>query len=284
MKDVEKELNNLKSFKGIIEAYEEIASIRMRRIKGSVLHNRVYLEGLRRAFYHIKDSYETEIEKLRKDKKSVRNIRQTNGRTVSVLLSANTGLYGDILLKTFHYFLNNVQNIDTDLVVIGRIGYRFFESSSLANKPVKFYDISDSGLDKEDMDELLKHLVQYDKVIVYHGEFKDILVQNPTAVSISGELLNEDAVEGKEKTRYIFEPSLEQIMSFFEERIMAALFEHSIYESNLSKYASRMMSLNQATNRIEKEISNMSLETKRVKHRVQNSKQLNVLSSLVGRY
>ncbi len=284
MKDVEKELNSLISFKSIIEAYEEIASIRMRRIKASVLHNRVYLEGLRRAFFHIKYSYESEIEKLRKKKKSVRNIRTTNGKTVSVLLTANTGLYGDILLKTFNFFKKHIVEEETDIVIIGRIGMRFYEAAGFG-KNVKFYDISDSGLDKEDMNQLLEELVQYERVIVYHGEFKDILVQNPIAVSISGDLISEstDMVEDK-SARYIFEPSLEEIMSYFEEKIIAALFEHTIFESNLSKYASRMISLNQATVKIEKEISNMSLETKRVKHRVQNSKQLNILSSLVGRF
>jgi F-type H+-transporting ATPase subunit gamma len=286
MKINKKELDTLEYLRDIVEAYEEIASIRMRRVKSSVLQTREFLDGLRKVFYQVKYVYTKEVARLEKDSKN-KYIRNTNGKTVSVLLSANTGLYGDITLKTFESFVKHAKNTDTDIAVVGKVGKRQFSalegSKFLEGVQVKYFNLSDSGLDRENTKTLLAHLVSYETIIVFHGKFKDILTQEPAAVSISGDVLQADIESFANNVRYIFEPSLEDVMKYFETEILSSIFDQSIHESNLSKYASRMISLDHATERINSAIYKSRLLHQKGQHRMRNNRQLNTYAGIMNR-
>ncbi len=87
-------------FLTMIEAYEEISAIRMRKVKKSILERREFMEGLNEAFAYIAYAYKIYRESLKEKAKN--NILNTNGKTVSILLSSNTGLYGDVIRNTFN--------------------------------------------------------------------------------------------------------------------------------------------------------------------------------------
>ena len=102
-------VNNLKM---LTQAYEEISVIKMQRVRDSVLKNRDFITGISYVYYDVKTSYRRQIEELMKQKKSA-NISsfstiKKNGKSVSVLLSANNKLYGDIILKVFYLFPGRV--------------------------------------------------------------------------------------------------------------------------------------------------------------------------------
>lgn len=276
-----KELETLMYLQDIIESYEEIASIRMQKVKRSVLANRSFLDGLRRLAQIVRHSYKREIARIQKRKKT-NIIRKTNGKTVAVLLSANTGLYGEIVQKTYNKFYKYVSDNDTDIVIVGKIGYRMFESSGL-NRSAEYYELSDSFTDKENIERLLKYIVDYETIIIFHGKFKDMLVQEPEIITITGEEVQRETNEDVAEVEYIFEPSLENVMAYFEQEILGSMFKHAIHESSLSKYASRMISLDRATERIHETIGDYKLQYQKQKHRMQNKKQQNILAGIYGR-
>lgn len=105
------ELLDLDSFLGMVEAYEEISAVRMRKVKKSVLSRREFLQGLNEAFSYIVYSYS--VYKRSVKKKTPGGIFETNGRSVLVLLSSNTGLYGDLILRVFSKFLEEVKTADS---------------------------------------------------------------------------------------------------------------------------------------------------------------------------
>ena len=94
-KFLKSEFENLTDFFSMIEAYEEISALRMRKVKKSILERREFMQGLNEAFAYIAYAYKVYREML-KGKAKI-NILNTNGKTVSVLLSSNTGLYGDVV-------------------------------------------------------------------------------------------------------------------------------------------------------------------------------------------
>ena len=82
------------------------------------------------------------------------------------------------------------------------------------------------------------------------------------------------------KVKYFFEPSLEKIMAFFEAEIFSSIFEQTIFESQLAKFASRMTSLEIRVEKIKELLKQIDIEKQKVKHRIMNKKQLDVLSSI----
>lgn len=282
MRNSKKELETLEYLDNIVEAYEEVAALRMRKVKNAVLQNREFLAGLRHIFYQVKYSYKKEVEKL-ENKGDSEHVRRTNGKTVSVFLSANTGLYGDIIVRTFEAFYDHVKKTDTDVAVVGKAGEKLLSAAGIENKSVKYFDLLDSGEDNKNMNKLLAHITNYETIVVFHGKFKDILTQSPSAVSITGDVLEADEESDVLNARFIFEPSLEGVLSYFENEILASIFDQAVNESSLSKYASRMISLDRATERISKRIKETRVYTQKVKHKDQNTRQQNVLAGIYSR-
>ncbi len=289
MTDLEREVTDLEYLRNVVASYQEIAALRMRRVKKSVLQNRIYMTGLEEVYKNLKQSYKKEFARLSKKRKQkgALEVRKTNGRTVCVYLSANTGLYGSIVVDTFYDFLEQVRAQDFDVAIVGRIGKGLYDAVGLKNK-MHYFDMSDSAEDIENKTALWQFLVQYEKIIVFHGQFKNILVQKPERAFISGDTFLEldtadDAQELKKAEKFIFEPDLQQTLLFFEKRILSSVFEHSLHESSLSKYASRMISLDTATDQIDKRASTLHIKSQKTKHKILNNKQMTTLVSMHGR-
>lgn len=281
------EIENLQSFKSLIETYETIAATSMRRTRKSVLENRAFYLGLAQIFQEVKMAYRKKASLFMKrgniDETKLSSLVKHNGKTVYVLLSANTGLYGNIVNKTLSFFMEKAKEEKADLVVIGRIGKAVLEATT---PPIKFsyFDFSDIRIELENLKNITRYLHEYERVIAFYGTFKNFVEQLPMASSVSGTGLAVASLRETE-TRYIFEPSLENLTIFFETEIFASLLEQIFHESRLAKSASRMMLLDKATINIDQALEKTSLERQKIKHGLYNRRQLDVLSgiSLWGR-
>jgi len=287
IKEMENQVESLTSFFDLIESYEEIAAIRMRNVKKSVLTSRDYLSGLNDVYSYVRSSYLNYVSRIRK-KEDIDAVQiKTNGKTVHVLLSANTGLYGDVLGKSFKLFFTDSQRADADLVIVGKRG-RYLMDSSTPKLKYEYFDFSDSGEDEDNFTKLMNHTIKYKNIIVYHTMFKDILSQEPTKTPVTGEDVSDffkrsgmaRGVSQEGVQAGIFEPSITDIVSFFGAQVLSHLFEQSIHESNLSKYASRMVNLDSAIGNISDQIHSTKFKLTKAKHRRMNNKQLSLISSI----
>lgn len=268
-------LSNLMNIKKTVESYEEIAAMRMRRVKMSVLDNREFLKELSELFNTVKKAEKTLLRQKEKisDKKG----------TVMVLLSSNTGLYGSVIRDVFDkFYADSLTNSKSDIIIVGRLGRKFYEDSK-DKRSYEYFNFSDSGKDEKNLDGLIEKLKSYEHVIVYHSKFKDILKQEVNTSYITGA----DVVSNSEKTAdglpiidYIYEPNTKEISDFFENQIIALLFEQSVFESSLSKFASRMISLDSAVVNVNKQLKREVLIAFRESHYMKNKSQQNLISSI----
>ena len=273
---LKQEIESMEGFLTLVEAYQEIAAVRMRKVKRSVLSRREFMQGLNEAFAYISYSYKVYRESLKESLKDT--VLNTNGKTVSILLSSNTGLYGDVIRKTFDLFEKDIKDKETDIIVVGKMGKRFFDNSRLKNQ-YEYFEMTDKGIDEENVSKLLEKVIDYSDVIIYHGVFKSILSQSPNVTHVTGEVLKiEEDLSGYD-TNFLFEPSVGKIAEHFEKQITSLLFEQVVFESSLSKYASRMVSLDSAADNIEKRLGKLDFKLKKTQHRNINS---NLQSSIFG--
>jgi F-type H+-transporting ATPase subunit gamma len=197
---------------------------------------------------------------------------------VSVFISANTGFYGDIVQRTFTSFLKDIQTDNVEVTIIGRLGLSLFLGSE-PNRPYTYYELPDYGVDSSKLAEVIKHLVQYDKIKIYYGRYYTVVTQRPEISSISAgtEVSGKDE---KPEVEYVFEPTMENILKFFETEIFASLLDQSIRESQLAKFASRIMAMDKASENIKSRIKRTDIERLRMLHTSINSKQLNSLAHI----
>ncbi len=277
-KILKEDLLDLNGYLTMVETFEEIAALRMRKVKKTVLSRREFLKGINEAFSYIIYAYSAYKKSM--GNRTSTNILNTNGRKVLVLLSSNTGLYGDIILKVFTMFADEVKRSDsnTDVVITGRLGKRFYDNSDL-KKDYKFFEVSDNGSSTSDVRELLEFLTNYTEVIVCHGVFNNIMSQEAQHTHLTGEVIAiEKSLEGLQ-VKFIFEPNVEKVTEYFEKQILSLIFEQSLFESGLSKFAARMVSLDDAVSNINQKIYMAGFELKKANHR---DRIKNILSTISG--
>src|SRR3989338_10220163 len=179
-KEVTEEFNRITTLKDVLETYEEIAASRMQNTRSSVLASRLFIEELNYIFQQVKSSYKDEVLALMKrrkikDPKELTFIER-NGKTLYVLLSSNTGLYGDIIRQTFNLFLDLIKKENADAAIIGRAGFELFENSGVKKPYVKF-ELSDSSVDSTSLKKIVEYIIQYEKVFIVYGRVFSINFQ-----------------------------------------------------------------------------------------------------------
>jgi|SRR3989338_3008075 len=280
-REITDEFVRITTFKHILETYEEIAATRMQNTRSSVITSRNFIDELNYIFQQVKSSYRNELlrkmnTKRIKDPKQLTFIER-NGKTLYILLSSNTGLYGDIVKKTSELFINLIKKEKADAVVIGRVGLELFKNAGLLIT-YNYFDFPDSKIDNEALKKIVEYILPYERIFIVYGRFENVISQQPVITSISGDPLSQE--QTGPKVKYFFEPSLDKIMKFFEAEIFSSLFEQAIFESELAKFAARMTSLEMRVENIKEILKVVGLEKEKVRHRIMNKKQLETFSSL----
>jgi ATP synthase F1 gamma subunit len=271
----------LTTLRNILETYEEIAATRMGRIRSTVLASRDFLLEINAIFQQVKASYKSQIELLMKKKKIKDASRLTfikrNGKTLYVYISANTGLYGEIIRKTYDVFIENVRKAPGDIAIMGKLGMEFFKAEKI-NANVTYFELSDNQIDNAVIQKIVEQIIQYEKVLVFYEQFNNVVDQTPIVTNISGDPLPWE--KGGPAVKYFFEPSLEKIMEFFEKEIFSSIFQQTILESELAKFASRMVSLDYASENTKTRLRQVLIEKNKIKHQENNKRQLEKFASM----
>lgn len=281
-------LEALNSLKDLAQSYEEIAVIRMQKIKDSVLKTRDFLADLSDVFVDLKSSYDREVQDLiskrKTGDKTILPLLQKNGKTLMVYLSSNGRLYGSVTQKTYRLFMQDLKKPEgqaSDVMVIGNAGKEMYEGSGVA-KPFTYFDIPDIGVDIDHIKKLMQKFLQYERVHVYYGKFANVINQTPIGTSITGENIFESEVVAtiNREDKFIFEPILEKIFYFFETQIIANLFSQTLLENQLARHASRVNAMEEALIHIEEESKKLMQAKNTIKHQMQNRKQLETISGI----
>jgi ATP synthase F1 gamma subunit len=288
-KIVIEELEALNSLKELAESYEEIAVVRMQKIKESVLKTRRFLASISDVYVDLKTSYGREVkellDKMKKGDKRILPTLQKNGKSLLVYLSSNGRLYGSVTQKTYKLFIEEVKKEHipaVDIVIIGKAGKEMFDNSGI-KKPYEYFEIPDTTVEIDHIIKLMQKFLQYEQVNVFYGKFGNVVKQTPIETSISGEDIfeTETPVDIPREDRFIFEPTLEKILHFFETQIMANLFSQTLLENQLARHASRVSAMEEALVNIEEESKKLHQEQTKIKHLMQNKKQLETMGGLL---
>ena len=270
-------VNDLKM---ISQAYEEIAVMKMQKVRSNVLQTREFFTELLDVFFEVKASYKKQIERIIAQKKNhnVNSVEQKNGKKAFVFLSANGNLYGPIIKDVLAKFLADTEKESGEIVIIGRMGKQFFEERR-PGKKYTYFDLPDADVTMEDMQKIAQYLSEYETVKVYYGKFLNVMTQSPDASDITAQT----QAEHKDDAVHIdafFEPSLELVLIFFENQVLDSLFKQTVHEAELARFASRLKAMEEALQNIDKKQRDLKREEWKIRHRLENKKMLESIKGI----
>ena len=286
---VQEDIEALNSLKELAESYEEIAVIRMQKLKDSVLITREFLIALSDVYVDLKSSYNREVQdlmiRIKKGEKTLPAGLQKNGKTLLVYLSSNGKLYGSVTQKTYRLFMSDIRKpefVNSDIAIIGAAGKEMFDGSN-QKRDYTYFEIPDTKVELDHIKEIMKNFMPYEKVYVYYGKFANVINQDSISTSLTGEDIFESEVHEvkNREDRFIFEPTLEKLFHFFQTQIMVNLFSQTLLENQLSRHASRVNSMEAALVHIEEESIKLNKLAVRIRHLTQNKKQIETVSGVL---
>jgi len=248
IKEIEESLEEGESLKTIAQAYSDIANLKIKRIRAVVERNSYFFQEISQVYRLIKKL----AEKRRVSYKKPKGI-------VSLILTSNYRFYGSINSDLIRFFTAVVKKINTDpakggtdIIVLGKAAIDYFK----ANKVFSNYQeilLKDDQPNAEELTNLINITSPYNQVLVFHSRLKSLLTQEPVVTDITAtSTTTETDLTNPLNFRFIFEPELFKILSFFDSQILTLLLESTFLESELSRTASRFISMDQAENEANK--------------------------------
>jgi F0F1-type ATP synthase gamma subunit len=215
-------------------------------------------------------------------------ISEGKANKAAVFVAANTGLYGDIVAKTFYLFLDFLKKESADAFVVGRIGRDMMERNALGMR-YEVLEMPDDFIDQGKFDLLAKQIVGYREIYVFYPKFHSLVYQEAVGMKISGDMLSvyQKAIDQKKTVekmlKYLYEPSVLAVSKFFGEEIMMSSVEQMFRESQLARFAARLMHLDQAVNDLNKKIDMFTFEKHKTKKWMTEKRQRMVVNGLMAR-
>jgi F-type H+-transporting ATPase subunit gamma len=273
LRKVNEDLATIKYISTITSIYQEIAQMKMKQIRESVLENRSFLEEILKVYQKARNAFFASLEKERGKKKEIKTFLKKERKTVVVFLSANQPFYGPLILNLWQNCYSFLEKNKADLVVVGRMGKYLAEGGGFGHK-LSYFEMSDERPEKEVIKEIVDLIKNYERVIVFHGKYQSVARQE----IVKSEISSQPPIEKKEEKvkLYIFEPSPEDVLEFFETEIFSALFNQTILEHQLAKFSSRMIAMYRATENAKKMEKILEIKKRRLEKELKNKEQINL--------
>lgn len=266
LKNIKTETKEVSDIQKLLEVYEEIVAVKMQGTRGGIISSREYYEGLSR----IAEEVALDLSE---------NNRALKEEAV-LFLSADEGLYGDIVDKVLVDFVNYTRRSKGDVFVVGKLGISLLKVYS----PHLRFDTFDIPIEKNSMDEstlklTMQKLADYKKVTIFHGKFRSLAAQESVNTNISGGKLAEigadfdENEESRIRLKNLYEPSISVVGGKFSKEISGSILSQSFSENQLAKYAARLMHLDSALTNIDQKISDLGQKRRRISKKNEQKKQ-----------
>ena len=286
-KDFIEEKQVVNTLSELIKTYEEVYMLKMYRTRNSVLNTRDYYKRILALYRDIKSSYKSQIARsfYKSSKTDGISVLEKPKKQVSVFISGNDRFAGDINKRVFSDFLEYFRQYKPELVVIGQIGKSLMQQRASAIK-YQYFDLAeDFGVsNSKELKPIVDYLILYKDVRVFYGEFENMVSQVAINNSITGEIGSLLAENDKSENRtfkneeyYLFEPSLVELLMFFETQIFTSLFKRGVEESTLAQIGARVASLEKSIYAIDKRVKLLNYMSLKNNKFIKNKKQKNVV-------
>ena len=258
-----------KSLKQIAQSYSEIANQKIKILRSQVEVNRLFFKDMSRVYALVKALAEKKKLSVRKGKKML-----------SIILTSNYRFYGEINSSLIEFFIKTTQKLETDRIMLGKAAIEYFKNAKVFKSYQEILLKSDQP-DPLELTNLVNIIKDYNQVLVFYSRLKSLLVQEPTYTDITS-TTDKIVLDKKDVSHFIFEPELKKILTFFDSQILTLLVEETFLESEVSRTASRFISMDQAETEANKVLKEYERLRSYAQRNLRNNQLLESIASILA--
>lgn len=276
-RSIEEDIALSSSFDILITAYQKVSVNRMQNTRRQVLAARKFTEALAGIYADVRASQRhaagRQIRGLLFKKQQPK--ASDNKPPLVIMVSSNSRLDGGISQEIFQRFSKYIKDHRCDIVITGKVGASLFRQEFI-DRPYEYVQLPDHTITQRDLLPLVHMTKEYFNIKIFYGKFINFIKQEPAVANLSEEaIVNKlsDTQENPTFTPFLFEPSLPNIISFFDTQILSALLSRTAQEGSLAEHGSRVTAMELARQRVDTLLNNLAQESLNQRKRLQNKRQ-----------
>lgn len=235
--------NDLATIEEVAKVFETIASIQIRQIRDRVVASREFFHELWSLYVQLRIDSNSPVASLLPTR--------TIDRTAVILISSEDTLSGSIDEELVDEVLGSVNEQKTDFFVIGKKGARLLRNKGVI--PTQIYPLPDISK-PVNVVPIISATQDYSTTVVYFEQFVNLTTQQVQVFELVGGISRLSEAEAKVgdttlifSSDYIFEPTLEEVVTYLESMMRATALTELILESRLAQLASRFRAMSSAS-------------------------------------
>lgn len=263
---------------------QQIAASRMVKLRDVVLKSRRFVDEATLILKELELERTKKIEsELAITKNDVRTFTEKASKpglkpdqlaTAIIVVTSNQGLSGsyntDIIRKVEALIPEHQQ---ADYFVIGSKGQAFFRR--VAKKyNIRYYPYNiPEVVNIEDLRPLINMFYHYDQIYMVYSKYINTATRDVIFLELAVPNIKEVEVKKEqEEGKFIFEPSIEEIIRVVTSKLRYALFRQQILDSKLSLYTSQMIAMKTASDNAEELLKDLQLQYNKARRKLIDKK------------
>lgn len=244
VKQISTELGQVETIHSLTGIFENIASMRIGRIKNQVVASNNFFLELWQLYSQLR--VETNTPTLQ-----ALAARHTIKKTAFILITSEGGLSGDIDQRIIDNVLQDYDPKKVDIIVIGYHGMTLLAQRGV--QPHKFFRLPTSDV-PVDVTPVIAAVTPYRHADIYYQKFVSLARQKVEKIALLSAVQSlGEATAGSQQVitprEFIFEPSIDEVVVYLETVMMEIALGQTILDSRLSQLASRFNAMRQAQDR-----------------------------------
>ncbi len=262
LKEVRNRITSVGSTMQITSAMKMVSAAKLKRAQDAITQMRPYANKLQDILQNVSSGLDTSenIYARTADEKNI----------LLIVISSNRGLAGgfnaNVIKKTWSLIKNEYAGKNVSIITIGKKANDAFKRTDYAIHGTDLPHGLNEVFDKLNYDtvapiaeKIMEAFItnQFDKVVLVYNQFKNAAMQVIQAEQLLPIVSTVSASSAP--TDYIFEPSIEFIVSDLIPRSLKTQFYKALLDSHASEHGARMTAMHKATDNAKEMLRNLKI-------------------------
>ncbi len=285
--EIKEKIGVVKSVGGFANALQQIASMRMISLREKVMASKRFVdeatEILRELNLHKELNLDRELE--RADKKGFKKSKKENegkpkmvANQALIIITSNQGLCGKFNAEIFKPLENKIfsENENSDIFIVGKKGQEHYLTSK--KYKLKFYPYAlPDNFTSDDLLRLVSMFPYYEKITMVYSRFINTITRDVMETMLISPPTGKPE-NTEEAIRFIFEPSVEELIAEVQAKLRAGTFQQQILDSRLAQFSAQMVGMQAASENSKVLLNDLSHEYNKQRRKLIDKKISEVLA------
>lgn len=256
-------------------AMQQIATLRMMRLRKKVLESRPFVEAalaMLKELASLRNALDASaLLSLEKKKSTTPHAKTHADRRAVIVITSNQGLSGMYNVEIY----NRVEKIvkdeaDSDFFVIGKKGQEFFANG---HYPVQSFPYEvDDNFTISDLKRLIALFDYYGHVTLIYSRFINTATREVVTTTVVNPVPEESEDSTKQPGKYTYEPDIDELIDGISRKLRGALFQQQIFDARLSQFAAQMVGMQAASENANKLLGDLQMEYNKARRKLIDKK------------